>query len=410
MRSATAVALTLAALLALSTAGAVALTSASTGSTDEVPASAEPRQVITIDLHADGDATWTIESRFLLEDDEAVETFHEYAQAVDRGDRDVQYDERTFRRFAARAESETGREMEIRNASWDDPTVEPVNATVEGNATEEGSANDTDRVGTISYSFTWTNFAETTDRFIVLGDVFVVDGDSWFPALTEHQRLEIDGPPNSGLDDASRPPTDGTLVWEGPHEFSDGELNATYLKQGSGTAGPVDNGGFLSTLLVGSGVLLLLVLVGAGGYLVVRQRHDLFGDEPTTAAERDGRSVDAGQGTATESTTADAGQDGPRPEGAAAATAAVAGEEDEPEAEEDEIDPELLSDEERVKRLLTENNGRMKQASIVTETDWSNAKVSQLLSKMDEEDEIDKLRIGRENLITLPEVDPTEID
>jgi len=31
--------------------------------------------------------------------------------------------------------------------------------------------------------------------------------------------------------------------------------------------------------------------------------------------------------------------------------------------------------------------------------------VSQLLSSMDEDDRIDKLRIGRENLITLPDTD-----
>ncbi|MFC7047136.1 helix-turn-helix transcriptional regulator [Halobacteriaceae archaeon GCM10025711] len=43
----------------------------------------------------------------------------------------------------------------------------------------------------------------------------------------------------------------------------------------------------------------------------------------------------------------------------------------------------------------------MKQADIVKETGWSNAKVSQLLSGMDEDGDIDKLRIGRENLITL---------
>jgi hypothetical protein len=66
-------------------------------------------------------------------------------------------------------------------------------------------------------------------------------------------------------------------------------------------------------------------------------------------------------------------------------------------------DPELLSDEERVEYLLERNGGRMKQASIVKETGWSNAKVSQLLSSMDEEDRVDKLRIGRENLISLPE-------
>ena len=45
----------------------------------------------------------------------------------------------------------------------------------------------------------------------------------------------------------------------------------------------------------------------------------------------------------------------------------------------------------------------MKQAQIVSETGWSNAKVSQLLSSMDDADRVDKLRIGRENLISLPE-------
>jgi uncharacterized membrane protein len=48
----------------------------------------------------------------------------------------------------------------------------------------------------------------------------------------------------------------------------------------------------------------------------------------------------------------------------------------------------------------------MKQANIVKETNWSNAKVSQLLSSMDEAGRVDKLRIGRENLITLPDEEP----
>jgi uncharacterized membrane protein len=64
-----------------------------------------------------------------------------------------------------------------------------------------------------------------------------------------------------------------------------------------------------------------------------------------------------------------------------------------------------LSDEERVERLLEGNGGRMRQADIVDETGWSNAKVSQLLSAMDQADRVDKLRIGRENLISLPDED-----
>ncbi|MEF8882347.1 MAG: helix-turn-helix domain-containing protein, partial [Halapricum sp.] len=53
--------------------------------------------------------------------------------------------------------------------------------------------------------------------------------------------------------------------------------------------------------------------------------------------------------------------------------------------------------------LLADNDGRMKQANIVEETGWSNAKVSQLLSSMDEDGRIEKLRIGRENLISFPD-------
>jgi uncharacterized membrane protein len=52
----------------------------------------------------------------------------------------------------------------------------------------------------------------------------------------------------------------------------------------------------------------------------------------------------------------------------------------------------------------------MKQATIVKETGWSNAKVSQLLSAMAEDDRVDKLRIGRENLISFPDEDVTDID
>lgn len=64
-----------------------------------------------------------------------------------------------------------------------------------------------------------------------------------------------------------------------------------------------------------------------------------------------------------------------------------------------------LTDEEEIVQLLVENGGRMKQSRIVTSTDWSKAKVSRLLSKMEDRDEITKLTIGRENLIFLGTVD-----
>jgi hypothetical protein len=63
--------------------------------------------------------------------------------------------------------------------------------------------------------------------------------------------------------------------------------------------------------------------------------------------------------------------------------------------------PEPLTDEDRVLALLRDHGGRMKQSKIVDETEWSKAKVSRLLSTMNDEETINKLSIGRENIISL---------
>ena len=68
----------------------------------------------------------------------------------------------------------------------------------------------------------------------------------------------------------------------------------------------------------------------------------------------------------------------------------------------------ILSDEEQVVALLEAGGGRMKQATIVEETEWSKSKVSMLLSDMEEVGTIEKLRLGRENVISLTEEIETE--
>jgi len=50
--------------------------------------------------------------------------------------------------------------------------------------------------------------------------------------------------------------------------------------------------------------------------------------------------------------------------------------------------------EERVRQLLRENGGRMKQSSIVDSVDWSKAKVSRLLADLEEDEQITKLRLS----------------
>ncbi|MGQ3413624.1 hypothetical protein [Natrinema versiforme] len=68
---------------------------------------------------------------------------------------------------------------------------------------------------------------------------------------------------------------------------------------------------------------------------------------------------------------------------------------------------EFVTDRERVRQLLRENGGRMKQSNIVDSVDWSKAKVSRLLADLEDDDQITKLRLGRENLVCLPGHEPT---
>lgn len=67
-------------------------------------------------------------------------------------------------------------------------------------------------------------------------------------------------------------------------------------------------------------------------------------------------------------------------------------------------EPALQTDGERVVQLLIANHGRMKQTAVVEETGWSKAKVSRLLARMEERDQIVRRREGRENVVQLADL------
>lgn len=62
----------------------------------------------------------------------------------------------------------------------------------------------------------------------------------------------------------------------------------------------------------------------------------------------------------------------------------------------------LLTDEERILRLLRRSR-RMKQSAVVDRTPWSKAKVSRVLSDMEESGEVCRIQVGREKIVALPE-------
>jgi uncharacterized membrane protein len=371
----------------------------------------DPHTIITIDVRANGDARWKVTSLFVVETANETAAFEDLARSIENGNADFGYSVNTFRRAANVSETATGREMTIENADW---TTDLANET-----------------GRITLEFTWTDFARVEASRIVVDDAFASESGTWFPWLGDGQRLVINPPATYAPIDTplDRGPVNGSLIWEGPREFESDYFSIVYRPVRDVTpttsmpnptttpAGPTQE----TSPLFWVGLVLLIVAVGAGGYFfAVRQRRGRPSPGGTAESEATGTTNEGSSRQTTESESVETATEGDRSSTATptqgekpVGTAAVDVEVDETagpaESEVDAgIDPELLSDEERVERLLEENGGRMKQANIVKETGWSNAKVSQLLSSMAEDGRVDKLRIGRENLITLPDEDVTD--
>jgi len=329
----------------------------------------------TVTVQPNGDARWRIASTFNLSTDAEVESFEELATAFEGG-QTSQLGLEAFRRAAALASRATGRRMVL----TDELRASSLPSDLPGSAS-------------LVLEFTWTNFGRTANDTVAVGDAFNTT-DQWFEGLEANQRLLIRWPQGWAL--VQSPPVavhNRSLVWDGPTSFARDDIAATFASNGdggvtttNGTDGTTPGAGF-PWLPVG-GVALVAVLVG--GYLLFRRP-----DEGGTGTAADESPGGGGAGPA----AGDAAADGASGEGAGEAAAGEAA---------DDVDVDLLSDEERIERLLEQNGGRMKQANIVKETGWSNAKVSQLLSAMDDDDRIDKLRIGRENLISFPDEDVTD--
>ncbi|MFC7204799.1 helix-turn-helix transcriptional regulator [Haloferax namakaokahaiae] len=320
-----------------------------------------PKTDIVIELRSDRSARWRIEMRYPLETANETAAFEQFAQEYESGQADTGFDRDLFENIAASASEQTGRSMAIENVS------------------QEGIVqNDT---GILRLSFTWTNFLEETDSGVRLGDVFESEsGEPWLTSLQANQNLTIHTPPGFALNSNSNslPFENNSIVIEGPRTFESTEdLEVSYRSTG-GDGGGVD----AQWILAGAGVLVLFAVAAV---LYVRRRPT--SDDASSAAA-------ASEPVDEPVERHDEPVEGPIQEP----------DHDEVEPEEEPgIDLDLLSDEERVEHMLEQNGGRMKQATIVKETGWSDAKVSQLLSSMADEERVEKLRLGRENLISLPD-------
>ncbi|WP_185715574.1 helix-turn-helix transcriptional regulator [Halocatena pleomorpha] len=351
------------------------------GSATSVPVSVNESDDITvIQILPNGDAKFSVIRTVQIKTQNGSTAFNKTAQAYEKvgGSSFNSLDSLlAFKRAARAVGNESNRSMRI---------VDVTNDTARRGNT-----------GIFYRNFTWTNFVAPPegDEVVNLNDSFTADGRPWFRRLGANHKLVISysrGYELRGGTNVDRVEKNA-WVFTGPRTFQ--QFDISYRKQsyqGSGGGGipdgvdpPVSALAFIAIAVVGS--------IGVFAYSRRRTLFDrIFGgdigfpkwdspDTPSTNEHENGTEQD-GAPVVELSDGSDIG------------SAA------------NQIDLELLSDEERVERLLQNNGGRMRQATIVTETDWSDAKVSQLLSAMDENDRIEKLRIGRENLISLPNHDP----
>ncbi|WP_225935325.1 DUF7345 domain-containing protein [Halobaculum magnesiiphilum] len=370
-----------------------------------------PRTNFTVSLREDGSARWTVETRVRLDDEHARDAFREYARAYEAGEAAGGPTVEPFENAAAAAAEATGREM----------SIERVNRT----------ATLANRSGVLRLRFTWTNFLETgDDGVLALGDAFRTPSNgTWFGSLSASQRLVIEPPADYEVSDVSQgfsySISDRRIVAEGPQQFEADDISVRYEP-----GDPEPESSFLLELLAGAGVVLLFAVAvlayrrgGVAGGSTDANADTGTGStpegarRPTEGAATDGR--DGGSAGAPPD-RAEGGEGSPRSAGTGGATAAsdgtdrdgtaAAGADGTDGAAEPEEDLELLSDEERVERLLDAHGGRMRQGTIVDETGWSDAKVSQLLSAMADNGRVEKLRLGRENLISLVDDDGGDDD
>lgn len=333
---------------------------------------------------------WTYVHKTPLGDDARREWFEAYTAEFENGTTG------TFESFRQRAINladngtrATDRQMVARNFDRD--------TRIEGL---------TDNLGVVSMSFLWTNLTRARSDGLVIDDVF-----SNGLYLGPNQTLVVERADSlrfASVDPAPASMSSTTLsdsvsvTWAGEREFN-GFRPRTVLTSPNGstpvgpavTTGPgqtttgaesSDGPGPSGSSLIETLALVVFaaVAVAALGVGVWLYHNGEFG----------GGSAEAAGGAAAST--------------AASAPAAGSGTEESPTDSENApvTDEQFLSDEERVVALLDEEGGRMKQSRIVEETDWSKSKVSMLLTDMEDDDDITKLRVGRENIISLPGNEP----
>ncbi len=308
---------------------------------------------IKITLEPSGDALWTVDLNISLNSDRDRVAFEQLSTDL-KYNNDPPIPITPFSNAAAISTTNTGRIMELIEVSH--------------------HFSISDDYGSFTTSFIWTNFTHFQDSQMELGDVFYISSDdTWLPVLLENQELIIEFPPNYVAQSSSHGVSNGTLHVMGPAILLPGEPSAILIELPQVTI-PTDKSSNISDALlpiVGSLLLISLIIV----FISMKKfnwspLNDLIMLSPYVSSH-------------------------PLVHKYFFKIPVISN-----KTEKINLSP-LISDEEVVLNIIKQRGGRIKQVEIVEKTDWSNAKVSQVLSHLEQKGFVDKLRIGRENLISL---------
>ncbi|MCU4925827.1 DUF4897 domain-containing protein [Halobacteria archaeon AArc-dxtr1] len=301
---------------------------------------------VRIDITENGSATLRVDYRYELEGNASVD-WEAIEDDVDANpDEYISAESEGWQATIEQAENETDREMDLSN----------------GNVTTDRSHSPVE-LGHLRFQFDWSSFASVELNRIEAGDAL-----TGF-TLVDRAQLTLswpDGYEATAIEPGPTTQEETSVTWNGEQSpvGEDGHPQVELIESGSSSADPENEP--IGGELIWWSVVVVLGGVGIAVFLVARR-------SDWQPGESNSKPTEAGPAT------------GPEPKTTQTPP------------------PELLSNEERVLQLLEQHGGRLKQQQVVTELEWTEAKTSQVVSGLRTADEIDVFRIGRENVLVLPE-------
>ena len=297
----------------------------------------------TFDVSENGSATVTVVYRYRIEGNESAAAWADLRADID---------ERQDAYVAAETERWNGTLEAARNATDREMNVSSFSVGTGERTTPR-------ELGEVEFTFRWSGFAAVEPARLVVGDAldgYVLDEGTelWIAWPEDYELQGVEPEPDEPR--AERP----IVGWRGADtDFVDGEPRLQLLREGESRQGasPVGDGG-VPMLGVVFGAAFLLVIGAIAAWWLVRPE-----DDPPAETDDGGDSTAVFESPPTE----------------------------------------LLSNEERVLALLADNAGRMKQQAVVAELGWTEAKTSQVVGRLRENGEIEVFRVGRENVLALPD-------